>query len=154
MPAPATCNVHVREKRGLVLDVLDAHAVRAPEEDGERVRRIDEALDLDAGIFRVALVVVRGVDEDGEMVEQRTLRISGIALVELDVRAADLDARHAVLRRRRREAVVEVRLRRDAGIGRDEGDVIEVVVDLGPRFHEAHLDSAREARTDRGPRSS
>ena len=46
-----------------MLDVLDAHAVGSPQEDGERVRRVDEALDLDARGLGVALVLVRRVDE-------------------------------------------------------------------------------------------
>ncbi len=61
-------------ERRLVLDVLDAHALRAADEDGERVRRVDDVVDLDAEVLRGGDGLVRRVDEDGEMVEQRPLR--------------------------------------------------------------------------------
>ena len=95
-----------------MLDVLDPDAVRAPEEDRERVRRVDEAVDLDPRVLRVLLVLVGRVDEDGEMVQQRPLGRAGVALVELDEGAADLDAGDAVLRRRFAEPVRQILARR------------------------------------------
>ena len=78
-----------------MLDVLDAHALRAPEEHGVRVGRVDDVVDLDAEIVRRGDVLVRGVDEHGQVVEQRLLGRAGLAGMELDPCSADLDARRA-----------------------------------------------------------
>ncbi len=74
-----------------MLDVLDAHPIRAPEECRVRVRRIDDRLDLDALVAGVVDHSLCRVDEDGEMVQQRPLRLAWSTLVELDERPADLD---------------------------------------------------------------
>ena len=50
-PATVTRNSGQGERR-LVLDVLDPHALRAPDEDGERVRGVDDVVDLDAEVAR------------------------------------------------------------------------------------------------------
>jgi hypothetical protein len=78
-----------------VLDVLDADALRAPDEDCACVRCVDDVVD-DAHVLRLGDVVVDGVDEHREVVEDRLLGIAGPAGVELDIRAADLDARMPV----------------------------------------------------------
>ena len=75
-----------------MLDVLDAHAVGAPDEHGLRVRRVDHAVD-DAALFRLGRMVVGGIDEHRDVVQQRLVGRTGIPFVELDERAADLDAR-------------------------------------------------------------
>src|SRR5947207_593941 len=79
------------------------------------------------------------------MVEQRLLRVAGIAWMELDVRTADLDTGMAVGRRRRRvEAVALVRLRGLSGIAGEERDVVEVVLRVGRRFDEDELHALAE----------
>ncbi len=72
------------------------------EEDRVRVRRVDDVVDLDAELVRRLDVLLGRVDEDGEVVEQRPLGSAGVALLELDVGAADLDARTAGRAGRRR----------------------------------------------------
>ncbi len=83
-----------RERR-LVLDVLDTHPLGPPEEHRVRVRGVDDVVDLDAEVVRGGDVLVRGVDEHGEMVQQRLLGRARLSRVELDPRPADLDARSA-----------------------------------------------------------
>src|SRR5436190_1968542 len=94
MPAPAITKLCEREGR-LVLDVLDPDALWPPEEDRVRVRRVDDALDLDAELLGLRDVLVRRVDEDGEMVEQWTLGLARVARIEVDEGAADDDPRPA-----------------------------------------------------------
>src|SRR5207247_7553378 len=118
---------------GLVLDVLEAHAVRPPDEHRPRVRRVDDTLD-DPLLFRLTRVLVGRVDEDREMVQQRPLRHAGIALVELDVRTAYLDPRTAAVRLGAAEAELRVLVRGSLWILREQRDVIEVVVDVGRRL--------------------
>src|SRR4029078_5504357 len=88
IPAPATMRsgmASVPESRwqrrsdereaGLVLDVLDPHALRAAQEDRERVRRVLDVVDLEAGALRLALHAVRVVHEQREVVEQRAAAV-------------------------------------------------------------------------------
>ena len=84
----------------LVLDVLDAHPLGAPDEDGTSVRSVDDVVD-DTHVLGLRDVLVDGVDEHREVVQQRPLGSPGIAGMELDEGAADLDARLPVGRRRR-----------------------------------------------------
>src|SRR5664279_6137140 len=66
------------------------------------------------------------------MVQQRLLRRARLPRVELDPRSADLDARSAGRPgRSRREAELSVRRRRLLRIRGEEGDVVEVVLDVG-----------------------
>src|SRR5204863_3856274 len=83
-----------RELR-LVLDVLDLHALGAPDEDGVRVGGVDDVGDLDAELARLGNVLVRRLDLDGKVVQERLLGIARLALVELDEGASCLDARRA-----------------------------------------------------------
>ena len=80
------------------------------------------------------LRVVRAVDEHGEVVQERPLRLRRIAGVELEERAADLDARNTVARLGLVEAEGEVLARGCLGVARVQRDVVEVVVDLGLRL--------------------
>ena len=149
MPAPAIETSRERERR-LVLDVLDAHALRAPEERGEGVRSIDDRLDLDAEILRVGDHLVGGVDEHRQVVEQRPLGLAGLARVELDVGAADLDARGPG----RLEAVPQVLRGRPLRVARVQGDVVEVVLDVGRRLDERDPDAAACSKTSGVPSGS
>ena len=56
---------------------------------------VDDVVDLDAEVVRGRDVLVRRVDEDREVVEQRLVGRARLAGMELDARAADLDARRA-----------------------------------------------------------
>jgi hypothetical protein len=76
-----------------VLDVLDPDALGPPHEDRVRIRRVDDALDLDAELLGLRNVLVSGVDEDGEVVEQWTLGLARIGGIEVDEGAADDDPR-------------------------------------------------------------
>ena len=51
------------------------------------------SVDLEPELLGLGDVLVRRVDEHREVVQQRPLGLTGIALVELDERAADLDPR-------------------------------------------------------------
>src|SRR5690348_2132952 len=99
-PAPAISNSGQGERR-LVLDVLDAHALRTPDEDRVRVGGVDDVVDLEPELARLLDVLLGRLDAHGEVVQERTLRIAGLALVELDERPADLDPRLARRARRR-----------------------------------------------------
>jgi len=79
-----------------VLDVLDPHALRAPDEHRVGVGRVDDVVDLEAELARLFDVLLGGLDPDGEVIQERALGIPRLAVVELDERAADLD--HVALR--------------------------------------------------------
>ncbi len=128
-----------------MLDVLDADAVGPEEEHRERVRRVDEVVDLDANAYRLVPVLLGRVDEHCDVVQQRALRRLRVTLVELDVRAGDLHPRRPA-----RAGVGGVEpeplplARRPLGIGREERDVVEVEVEVGRMLDDAD----REARLD------
>ena len=81
--------------------------------------------------------------EDRQVVQQRPLRVARLARVELDERAADLDARRAGGLARRGSRARAYFVGRLLGRVRPERDVIEVVVDLGRRLDEARAASPR-----------
>jgi hypothetical protein len=76
------------------------------------------------------------------VVEQRTLGLARVALVELDPRAADLDPRDPVFRLGRREPELQILLRRRGRVVRVERGVVEVELDVGRRLDEVNLDPA------------
>src|SRR4029079_1502624 len=134
IPGPATTRsgsaLDEREGR-LVLDVLELDAVRAPDEHGVRVRRIDDVGDLEPAFLGLADVVVCRVHAQSEVVEQRALRLLGLALLELDVGVAglqpavlDVEAELRELRERRR------------GVCDAERNMVEVVGDPVVGGHE------------------
>ena len=120
-----------------MLDVLDLDPLRAPDEDRVRVRCVDDVRDLEPELLRLGDVLFGGLDLDREVVQERLLRVAGLALVELDKGPADLDARCSGRPGRRLiEAELPVSLRRLLGRARPERNVVEVVVDVGRRLHE------------------
>ena len=158
-----------REAR-LVLDVLDPHAVRAPDEDGERVRRVDEVVDLDAEVERPALVLVGRVDEHGQMIQERPLRRPGSPGDELDqapptatrgqpTAGARPKPSRAVLRRGRpgsvaRSATWSRSYSRSVAPRRDRADALaelEVRLALAPRSTASPSGSRPAPRRDRYP---
>src|SRR3954453_12932282 len=143
MPAPATIiNELGQRERRLVLDVLNAPPLRAPEEHRIRVRGIDDIVDLDAELVRSSDVLVRGINEDGEMVQQRLLGRARLPRMELDPRPADLDARSPrAAGSSRLETERGVLLGRRFRILREEGDVIEVVLNVGVCLDEPEPDA-------------
>ena len=60
---------------GLVLDVLDADALGAAQEDGERVLRVLDVVDLEAAPLRLVLDPVRVVHEQREVVQERAAAV-------------------------------------------------------------------------------
>ena len=52
-----------------VLYVLDPHTLRAPEKDRERVRRVDDVVDIDAELLGLGDVLLGRVDEHREVVQ-------------------------------------------------------------------------------------
>jgi hypothetical protein len=133
-----------------VLDVLEPHALGKPDEDGERVGRVDEVLDLDVPLLGRSPVLFGGVDEHGQVIEQWSLGVSRVALVELDERAGDFDARRTgVGRRCLGEAVVSIPRGRFLRIGREQRDVVEVVVRVGLRLDEADVNVVTEVEERR-----
>src|SRR5207237_5808416 len=54
-------------KAGFVLDVLDPHTLRAPEEDRVGVRRVNDVVDLDAELFSLGNVLLCRVHEHRQM---------------------------------------------------------------------------------------
>ena len=101
------------------------------------------ALHLAAGVFH----------EQREVVQQRRLGVSRLALVKLDVGTRDLHARRAVRAGLRGlEAVVAVTLRCRLGIGREQGHVVEVVLGFGRCLDEAEVDPVAEVEEGRAVR--
>jgi len=127
-----------------VLDVLDPDAVGSPDEDRARVRRVDDALD-DPQILRFRGVLLRRIDEHGQVVQQRPLRLAGITFVELDVGPTHFDARIPLLARlgmvEAEPRVLVGGLLRSPGV---QGDMIEVVVDVCRRLYEPDTDALPE----------
>ena len=122
---------------GSVLDVLDLHALRPPDEQRVRVGGVDDVGDVEPELARLGDVLVGRVDLDGEVVQERELGIARLALVELDECASDLDARCARRARRGgREPELLVGLGSFLRRGRPERDVVEVVLDLRRRLDE------------------
>ena len=90
-------------------------------------------------------MLVDRVDQHGQVVEQRLVGIAGVARMELDVRAAHLNARMPVDGGRGRiEAETLVLLRGRRRIGREERDVIQVVLGVCPRFDDPNADVLAE----------
>ena len=85
------------------------------------------------------------VDEDCEMVQQRLVGLARITGMELDVRAADLDARMPVGDGSRDRSRAPCTPRPSArGSAEYERDVVEVVLDVGRRFDELHTNTFPE----------
>ena len=121
-----------------MLDVLDLDALRAPDEDRVGVRRVHDVGDLEPELAGLGDVLVRRVDLDRQVVQERLLRISRLALVKLDERTAGLDtgrAGGALSSALEAEALVLVSGL--LGRARPESDVFQVVLDLGRRLDEA-----------------
>ena len=79
------------------------------------------------------------------MVQQRPLGLAGVTLVQLNEGASDLDAR--LLRgpgRRIPEAEPFVSPRRSGRVAREQGGMVEVVVDVGSRLDEPKLEALVE----------
>src|SRR3712207_769055 len=79
-PPPATITCTGRSRRGLgqgecglVFHVLDAHALRAADEDRDRVGTLDPVLYLEALLLGFSAVVLRRIHQTSEVVEP-TLR--------------------------------------------------------------------------------
>ena len=130
----------VSENDGLCSTYSSFTPVRAPDEDRERVRRVDDVLDLDAELLGLGLVLVGRVDEHAEVVEQRPLRLARVALRQLEEGAADLQPPVAG----RREAELLPAARGGLGIAGAERDVVEVELGVGLRFDEDDLEPFAE----------
>src|SRR4051794_25950129 len=109
-----------QREAGLVLHVLDLDSVRAPDEDRVRVGRVDDVGDLDPLSLRFVDVIVRGIDLEAEVIEQRPVRLVGIAGLELDEGATDGEPPVVLLESELREC-----RRRLVGIGDGERHVVE-----------------------------
>src|SRR3954447_10148061 len=142
MPAPATirsgmARTLLQREAGLVLDVLDAYAVRAAHEDGQRVGGVLYVLDLPSVLLGLLLDRRGGVDEHGEVVEQRALALLVAAALEADDLVGDRgDAVAAV------EAELGEPLGAQRGVGHAQDDVVEVVVEVVRILDEAHAQAA------------
>ena len=123
-----------------MLDVLDADAVRAGQEDRVRVRGVDDRLDLEPERLGPAAVRLGRFDQEAEVVEERPVRGPGLAVHEDEARAADLDRAE----RGPRQAVALERGRRALRVGREERDVVEVVLGLGLRLDETDVQALAE----------
>ncbi len=73
-----------------MLDVLELDAVRAPDEDRIGVRRVDDVGDLETAPLRLLDVILSGFDPQAEVVEQRAVALSRVALLEDDRRSPAL----------------------------------------------------------------
>src|SRR2546423_4593113 len=143
IPAPAivTRNSGQGERR-LVLDVLDPHALRTPHEDREGVRGVDDVVDLDTEVPCGGEVLVGRLHEHSEVVEEWPFLRTGLAGLELDPRAAHLHPRTAGRAGRRgAEAEGAVLRGRRLWVGGAQRDVVEAVIEVGFRFHEAERDA-------------
>ena len=94
-PAPATTRsgtpsaVLDQREAGLVLDVLEADAIRAAQEHGERVGRVHDVFDVQPAGARLLLDAVGAVDEEREVVEERAIALVCVALAQHDVPVVD-----------------------------------------------------------------
>ena len=96
--------------------------------------------------LRVLERLLGRVDEHREVVEQRPLGIAGLAGVELDVRAADLDARRRPSGAKPNRAYVAAVA---SGLCREQRDVVEVVLDVGLAPRRARAEGPRRRRSRR-----
>src|SRR3954447_15239814 len=137
MPAPATirsgmARTLLQREAGLVLDVLDADAVGAAHEDGQRVGGVLDVVDLPSVLLGLLLDRRGGVDEHGEMVEQRALALLAAAALEAhDLVGDGSDAVAAV------EAELGEALRAQCRVRHAQDDVVEAVVDVVGIFAQA-----------------
>ena len=76
-----------------MLHVLDPDSIGAAEENRIRVRSVDDVVDLDSRVLRLGEMLVGGVDQDCEVVQERPLGIARLAGMELDERTTDLEPR-------------------------------------------------------------
>src|SRR3954452_172634 len=142
MPAPATirsgmARTLLQREAGLVLDVLDADAVRAAHEDGQRVGGVLYVVDLPSVLLGLLLDRRGRVDEHGEVVEQLALALLAAAALEADDLVGDRgDAVAAV------EAELGEPLGAHRGVGHAQDDVVEVVVEVVRILDEAHAQAA------------
>ncbi len=81
-----------QREAGLVLDVLDADAVGPAEEHRERVRCVDDVLDVEPARAGLLLDLPGAVHEEGQVVEERALALVRIPLAQLDVAVVDGEA--------------------------------------------------------------
>src|SRR5215212_5636859 len=143
MPAPATirsgmARTLLQREAGLVLDVLDADAVGAAHEDGERVGRILGVVDLPSVLLGLLLDRRGGVDEHGEVVEQRALALLATTGLEANDLVGDGGDPVAAV-----EAELGEPLRAQCRVGHAQDDVVEVVVEVVGVLDEAHAQPAR-----------
>ena len=87
----------VQRERRLVLDVLEPHTLRAPHEERDRVRRVDDVVDLDAKLAGIRPVLLDRLDEHADVVQERTFGRRRRAGVNVEERAR----RRRAARRRR-----------------------------------------------------
>jgi len=125
-----------------VLDVLELHPVGPPDEERDRVRRVDEVVDLDPEILGIGPMLLDRVDEDADVVQERTLRVAEVAGEQLEERAAHLQP--AVTGRSEAEGL-PLNGRRNR-IGGDERDVVEVELRVGVGLDQHDLEAFPEIR--------
>ena len=127
-PRPCT---HVKLNVGLCSTYSIRTRFGPPQERRVGVRRIDDGLDLDVELSGIRDHLVCRLDQHGEMVEQRPLRLTGSPSWKLDEGAADLDPRPL---RRARSRSARTPARSPPGRRRQKRDVVEVVLDVGRRL--------------------
>ena len=106
-----------------------------------RVRRVDEVVDLDAEVLGVGAMLLDGVDEDADVVQQRTLGIARVAWRRSSRYAPPTSSRPSPTGR---EAERLPLLGRRHGIRGDERDVVEVELGVGLGLDEHDLDALAE----------
>jgi hypothetical protein len=104
---------------------VDQALHRAAAAPRARVRRVDRRVDPDPLSPRLVLVLVGGLDEHRQVVQERPLRRLDVALEQLDERTA-VDALAAGLAAEPEPLVLE---RGRLGVRREQRQVVEVVLD-------------------------
>src|SRR6266540_45746 len=145
IPAPATVTNELREREArLVLDVFELHALRAPDEDRIRIRRVDHVGNLRSRLFGALAPLVCGVDEDAEVVEKRAVGLARVARVQLEVGAGHFDPRRAVSSRGRSETEALPLARGLLRVGHSHRHVVEVVFGPAGDLHQRDSQPLRD----------
>ncbi len=74
-----------------MLDVLELHAIRPPDEERQRVGCVDDVGDLESPLLRSRDLRLDRVNQHTDVVQERPLGIAGLAPLQLDERATHLE---------------------------------------------------------------
>jgi hypothetical protein len=109
-----------------VLDVLELDPVRAPDEDRKGVRRVSHLGDLDAAPLGLLELILAGVDQQRDVIEERLLSLGRVGANQGDRLVADREASVPVGRQAKLRESVSGPVR----VWNAQHHVVDVVLDL------------------------